>query len=180
MLIHSERLTLPPVCDGDATSLLGVFRDPAVRRYLLDDATVSLEWVQGEIASSNERFARGSAGLWAVRLTGSTPIIGFTGFREFFAPPRLQLVYGLLPESWGQGIAYEAAKCVCDHAFRELGFSRIEAAMDAPNIRSIAVAERLGLRRMDTQSQPHDEAVFYEIDRDSWDSNPRGDGTQRR
>jgi RimJ/RimL family protein N-acetyltransferase len=168
MMIRSERLTLLPISEGDAESLLGVFQDSAVRRYLLDDATVSLDWVKHEIASSNERFASTGAGLWAIRLTGSTSIIGFVGFREFFDPPRLQLLYGLLPACWGQGLASEAAKVVCDHAFEVLGFSRIEAAMDEPNRRSIAVAERLGLCRLNAQVQTHHATAFYEIDRDTW------------
>jgi len=167
-MIRSERLMMLPISEGDAESLLGVFQNPAVRRYLLDDATVPLEWVQSEIASSNERFASGSAGLWALRLTGTTDIVGFVGFQEFFVPPRLQLLYGLLPEYWGQGLACEAAKRICDHAFEALGFSRIEAAMDAPNIRSIAVAERLGLYRLNVADPGLDGTVFYEIDRDTW------------
>ncbi|MBM3774479.1 MAG: GNAT family N-acetyltransferase, partial [Acidobacteria bacterium] len=120
MIIRSERLMMCPVSEGDAESLLGVFRDPAVRRYLLDDSLVSLEWVRNEIASSDERFATVGAGLWAIRFVGfveTTAVIGFVGFRGFFDPPRLQLLYGLLPEYWGRGLATEAAKRVCDHAF---------------------------------------------------------------
>jgi [ribosomal protein S5]-alanine N-acetyltransferase len=168
MILRSARLMLLPFSEDDAESLLGVFQDAAVRRYLLDDAMVSLGWVKAEIASSRERFARTGAGLWAMRLTGSTSIVGFVGFREFFDPPRLQLLYGLIPVCWGQGLAGEAAKRVCDHAFEVLGFSRIEAAMDEPNRRSIAVAERLGFCRLDAADQTHDATVFYEIDRETW------------
>jgi ribosomal-protein-alanine N-acetyltransferase len=173
MMIRSERLMMLPISEGDAESLLGVFQDPAVQQYLLDDATVSIDWVQDEIVSSNERFASSSAGLWAIRLMETAAIIGFVGFREFFDPPRLQLLYGLLPEHWGQGLAYEAAKQVCGHAFEVLGFSRIEAAMDAPNNRSIAVAERLGLSRLNAPDQQLDATVFYEIDRDTWNNRYR-------
>jgi ribosomal-protein-alanine N-acetyltransferase len=173
MMIRSERLTMLPISEGDAESLLGVFQDSAVRRYLLDDATVSLDWVKHEISSSNERFASIGAGLWAIRLTGTTSIVGFVGFREFFEPPRLQLLYGLLPECWGQGLACEAAKRVCDYAFEVLGFSRIEASMDEPNRRSSALAERLGLCRLKAPDQTLDATVFYEIDRDTWNNKYR-------
>lgn len=166
MRIHSERLTLSPVSEGDAEWLLGVFRDPAVRRYLLDDALVSLEWVRSEIASSAEGFARLGAGLWAVRFPDATAIIGFVGFREFLNPPRLQLLYGLLPEYWGRGLATEAASRVCDYAFVELGFDRVEAAMDSPNRASIAVAGRLGMSPLGMSNQA--DTVFYTIDRETW------------
>lgn len=167
-MIQSERLVMQPIGEGDAESLLGVFRDAMVRHYLLDDMTVSLDWVRREITSSNERFARRSAGLCAIRLIGATPIIGFVGFREFFVPPRLQLLYGLLPRYWGQGLAFEATKRVCDFAFLELGFPRIEAAMDPPNARSIALAERLGLSQFDVPGERPDVTLFYEIGRDAW------------
>lgn len=157
-----------PVSEGDAESLLGVFRDPAVRRYLLDDSRVSPEWVHDEIASCEERFATLGAGLWVIQLVDASAIIGFVGFRHFFDPPRLQLLYGLLPAFWGQGLATEAAKRVCDHAFSNLGFDRIEAATDAPNERSIAVLTRLGMSRLDRSETGIVGAVFYEIDRDRW------------
>lgn len=170
MMLRSERLTMLPISEADAESLLVVFQDSAVRRYLLDDTTVSIEWVKHEIASSNERFASAGAGLWAIRLAGTTRIVGFVGFREFLEPPRLQLLYGLLPQCWGQGLAYEAAKRVCDYAFEVLGFSRIEAAMDEPNRRSSAVAERLGLRRLKPPVPTFDAMMFYEIERDTWNN----------
>lgn len=173
MMLRSERLTMLPISVADAESLLVVFQDSAVRRYLLDNAIVSIDWVKHEIASSNERFASMGAGLWAIRLAGITRIVGFVGFREFFEPPRLQLLYGLLPQWWGQGLAYEAAKRVCDYAFEVLGFSRIEAAMDEPNRRSSAVAERLGLCRLIAPDQTLDAMVFYEIDRDTWNNKSR-------
>ncbi len=168
MIIRSERMMIRPVSERDAELLLAVFRDPAVRRYLLDDAVVSLEWVQNEIVSSDERFASSGAGLFTIRLIGTTDVIGFVGFRDFFDPPRLQLLYGLLPEYWGRGLATEAAKQVCDYAFGELNFARIEAAMDVPNERSIAVAERLGMSRLDGLVQRPEGAVFYGIERDRW------------
>lgn len=49
VLMRSERVVLSPVTDGDAEAFLAVLRDPAVRRYLLDDEVVSIEWVRHAI-----------------------------------------------------------------------------------------------------------------------------------
>ena len=38
-----------------------------------------------------------------------TGLVGFVGFRPFFDPPELQLLYGLLPAYWGRGLATEPA-----------------------------------------------------------------------
>lgn len=82
---------------SDAASLRRVSCDADVRRYLLDGQAVSAEWVEAEILASERRFGAGSVGLWAVRRRDDPLLIGFVGFREFFDPPELQLLYGLLP-----------------------------------------------------------------------------------
>lgn len=164
----SSRVALEPFAPSDAAQLVAVFRHPAIRRYLLDDAIVSEEWVADEIAASQRRFARGGAGLWALRLTGRRRIVGFVGFREFFEPPQLQLLYGLLPEYWGQGLATEAARQVCQHAFDALGFTEVRAATDRPNAASIQVLQRLGMREVRTTTDGAHGTVFFEITRAAW------------
>lgn len=164
----SARLTYRPFAPGDREELLAFFRKPGVRRYLLDDALVSEAWVRDEIASSTERFATTGAGLWAIRLRNDQKIIGFVGFREFFDPPRLQLLYGLLPTCWGRGLATEAARRVCDHAFIELGFGLVEAATDVPNGASARVLRRLGMREVRTDGSETSGTRFYILDRESW------------
>lgn len=167
-MMTSTRLTLRPFARGDTEELLSFFREPGVRRYLLDDELVSEAWVRDEIASSTERFATTGAGLWAIRLRDRRKIIGFVGFREFFDPPRLQLLYGLLPTFWGRGFATEAARRVCDHAFVDLGFGLVEAATDAPNGASARVLHRLGMREVRMDGDETSGTLFYVLDRDSW------------
>lgn len=117
-----------------------------MRRYLLDDELVSREWVESEVVASAARFRAGSAGLWTLRPLEGGAMAGFVGYRPFFDPPEPQLLYGLLPTYWGQGLATEAAKAAVDFGLHELGFAEVRAAVDAPNEASIAVLERLGMR----------------------------------
>ena len=98
--LTTARLELRPFADADAAELLRLFQNPAVRRYLLDDLIIAENWVDEEIQSSEARFEAGSLGLWAVRASDGPEIIGFVGFRPFFDPPELQLLYGLLPDHW--------------------------------------------------------------------------------
>lgn len=167
-LIETERTVLRPFAGSDAEGLLVVFRDPEVRKYLLDDALASAAWLHGEIAESDARFASSGAGLWSIRLAGETSIIGFVGFREFFEPPQLQLLYGLLPGYWRQGLATEAAARICDYAFRELGFSTVTAAIDIPNQPSAGVLRRLGMRQVRTSDDGSGGTAFFVLERDAW------------
>lgn len=151
--LATPRLRLLPFEREDHRPLLSLFREPSVRRYLLDDELVSAAWVQDEIAASARRFADGSIGLWTLRLRRTGPvvdgdeIVGFAGFREFWEPPVLELTYGLDPRFVGRGLATEAARAVCAFAFRTGRLSLVRAAADLPNRRSLHVLERLGARQ---------------------------------
>ena len=139
--LQTARLRLTPFAPDDLGELLAVFRDEKVRHYLLDDAVMSPGWVADEIAASQRRFAEGKLGLWSLRLHDAPAIIGFTGF----LPVRgvSQLMYGLLPAYWRQGLATEAARAVIEAA-RAAGRREIVAATDIPNEASQQVLRRLG------------------------------------
>lgn len=169
-VLETRRTLLRPFAESDADALLEVFRDAGVRRYLLDDTVVPASWVASEITASTARFARDGAGLWTIRLHGEPPVVGFAGFREFFDPPQLQLLYGLLPRHWGRGLATEAAARVCEHGFRDLALDPIRAAIDVPNRASSAVLDRLGfveVRRSDDGA-----TAFYALSCADWDRGP--------
>lgn len=51
------------------------------------------------------------------------------------------------PAASGRGLATEAVRALIDTAFEVYGLRRLVAQIDADNARSVALAERLGLRR---------------------------------
>lgn len=168
--LRTPRTVVTPVAHGDAGQLLALFREPKVRGYLLDGVVVSPAWVQEEIEQSQERFARGSAGLWSVRLGDADDgdVIGFVGFREFFDPPELQLLYGLLPAHWGGGLATEVTTAVCDFVFRQLDFDEITAATDLPNRASARVLQRLGMQFVRATEDGAAGTALFVLERDAW------------
>ncbi len=168
--LTSTRTILRHFVEDDRDELLGLFRDSSVRRYLLDDSVVSVDWVTDEIVASRERFESSGSGLWSIRLKDQKPIIGFAGFREFFDPPQLQLLYGLLPAFWGQGLATEAAASICEHAFRDLGFDAVRAAIDIPNTASASVLDRLGMELKRRSPEGENGTAFYVLRRADWES----------
>lgn len=153
--LSTDRLALRPFRPRDHAQLVRLFREPSVRRYLLDDEIVSDDWVRDEILASERRFDGSSLGLWTLRLRdlgarGTDEIVGFAGFREFWDPPVLELTYGLDPRVVGRGLATEAARAVCDYGLGSGCLTEVRAAVDLPNAASIRVLERLGLRMVRT------------------------------
>lgn len=167
-VLSTQRTVLVPFDDDDAAELLVMYRDPKVRAYLLDNVLVTPSWVQHQIDDSQRRFARYGAGQWAVRRTGEPDIIGFAGLREVSSPPQLQLLYGFLPSSWGQGYAGEVTARVCERVFRDLELEEITATTDEPNGASSRVLERLGMQLVRTTKDNAGGMRMYALSRDRW------------
>lgn len=176
--LRTPRLELVPFEAGDAGGLMHFFNHPDVGRYLLDGASVSRDWVEEEVRESRRRFEDGSVGLWKVETrlesaaeTGDQDrhgVDGIVGYRPFFDPPELQLLYALHPSLWGRGIATEAARAAVDYAFDVLGLEEIRAATDAPNIGSIRVLERLGMSRWKTTPGTPYDTIFFRVGVVEW------------
>jgi len=172
-VITTERLTLRPFGAEDIDVLLELFTDADVRRHLLDDTVVSREWVEEEVLSSQARFTESGCGLWTLTERAGGSIIGFVGFRPFFDPPELQLLYGLLPSHWGRGFATEACEAAIDYAFAVLGLEDVRAATDVPNTASIAVLERLGMRERRRTADGAHGTVFFQVLASEWTGSGR-------
>ena len=170
---------LRPFSGDDAASLHEVFLDDEVKRYLCDGNDVEREWVDSVIEDSRADFEGGRAGMWSiVRGDGEiAEVVGFVGVRDFFDPPRRQLIYALHPNAWGRGLATIAVNRVLMVLFDDLQWSRVEAATDEPNVASVRVLERLGFERF-VPDDPVEgggafgETLFFELERDRF----RGDG----
>lgn len=152
----TPRLELWPVQSAHRTELHRLFTDPDVRRYLLDDTIVGIDWVDETIAASQRQFDEFGHGLWAVYQKGQPTLIGVCGY---VVMGQLELLYALLPGHWRRGFATEAARAVVDYGFREAGLTEIIAATDTPNAASFGVMERLGMRSWKTK----DGLAYYRL-----------------
>ncbi len=137
---------LRPVRPEDEEALHRQWNDPDVRRYLFDDAAVPLVAVRRRIADSASSFARDGFGLFT--LAGREPpqeIVGFAGLRRFGPAGEVEILYALLPGSWGRGLATEAARAVLRFGLEDAGVEEILAGADLENVASFRVMERLGM-----------------------------------
>jgi len=145
MMLRCARLTLRPFTMEDVDALHALWTDAGVRRYLWDDVVIDRDTAADVVQSSMESWADHGVGMFSVSLAEGAPIIGFCGFRRF--PPELdwELMYGLAPACWGQGLAVEASQAALEFAFSVLPVDRIWGRTDAPNSASVRVLEKLGM-----------------------------------
>ncbi|MDX1984857.1 MAG: GNAT family N-acetyltransferase [Bryobacteraceae bacterium] len=149
-ILPTPRLSLRPWSERDLDALHTIFSNPGVRRYLCDDVILPRERIAAFIERSQRTAAANGIGSWGIYLQESDTMIGFCGFFFTEGTGELELLYGLLPEYWGQGIATEAARAALDYLWRATGFKRVFARADPPNRKSFEVMRRLGMRLHDT------------------------------
>jgi RimJ/RimL family protein N-acetyltransferase len=103
-------------------------------------------------------FAERGYGLWAVEVPGVTPFAGFVGliehtFEAWFTPC-VEVGWRLDAPYWGRGYATEGARAALAYGFEVVGLHEIVSLTTVTNARSIAVMERLGMRRLGEFDHP--------------------------
>ena len=146
--LQSERLHLTPFSQNDQKVLHSIFTNEHVREFLWDDEVIP-ESQTSEILSINEtQFKKERCGLWKVQLrSDKETVCGFAGLWYFFEEPQPQLIYGLLPDFTGLGLATESSKTIIDYAYNTLGFQYLMAATDKPHKQSIKVLVKCGFKQ---------------------------------
>ena len=96
-------------------------------------------------------FAEHGFGLWALEVPGSVPFAGFVGLQvpsfESWFTPCVEIGWRLACPQWGRGYATEAARVALAFGFEQARLEEIVSFTSPANVRSIAVMERLGMRR---------------------------------
>jgi predicted acetyltransferase len=65
---------------------------------------------------------------------------------------------------WGNGYATEMARAMLEWGCTVLGMTTIQASLDAPNVASARVAERIGMTRMERPVTSNDDLLYFSIE----------------
>lgn len=144
--LETPRLALRAWSLDDIDALHHMWTDPQVRRYLWDDEVISRQRAASTVEAGVASARQTGVGFWCMLRKPAAALAGFCGFRPVDDSPEIELLYGLLPLYWGQGLATEAARAALEHGFAAGLFTRVVARTDAPNLASLRVMERLGLK----------------------------------
>lgn len=174
LILETERLLLRPYQEEDIDALHQLWTSPGVRRYLFDNEIIPRIFVEEEIRSNVASFDANGWGQWTAQTrevpgTQKSRLAGFCGFRPFHDPPQLELLFGVDERHWGKGFAGEMARCMIALGFTRWGFERIQGSTDTPNVASIRVMEKLGMRFVRREETNGLDTVYYEITPDRFD-----------
>ena len=166
--IETARLSLRPLARRDLDDIHRIWNDARVRKFLWDDKPVSEEMAEEALCESVESFEHHGTGLWGFALKGEDRLIGFCGFRSFDDPPKVEVLYGLIPEHWNEGLASEATTAMLRYGFEEIKLTRIYAGADPPNRASFRVMEKVGMKFAKRMIIGGLEAIYFSIAREDF------------
>lgn len=123
--------------------------DPMVMEYMPRSLT---EKESNHLVDKFEaHFDQYDFGLYALERKEDGAFMGFTGLQhvpfDAHFTPAVEIAWRLDYGFWGQGYGSEAAKAVLDHGLKVLKIPEIVAFTVHDNARSIAVMEKVGMKR---------------------------------
>jgi RimJ/RimL family protein N-acetyltransferase len=147
--VETSRLRLRHFRESDLSTFMAYRNDPEVARYQ------SWEYISEpearDFIQEQKDVQPGLCGLGmqiAVELKATGMLVGDCYFmlNEHDAL-QAEIGYTLSRAYQGQGLATEAVSCLLTYAFSTFDLHRITAICDCENVASIALLERLGMRR---------------------------------
>jgi RimJ/RimL family protein N-acetyltransferase len=172
VFLETERLVLRDKREDDLEFAASLYEDPQVMRWIGDGATLA----RGEVEA---RFARVLAierapgherwdAFKIVERKQDGARVGQAGLlrAEIDGEPAVEIGWWLAPFAWGCGYATEAALALRDLAFGELGLERLSVVLYAGNLKSVAVARRLGAEHAGEAVYRGRQVTHYVVARD--------------
>lgn len=145
-----DRVRLRPLGEEDPDALAAYRGDPEVCRFLPFDPQTAddvRERIGHLIGSTTLTGERGGVVL-VIESVGDGTVLGDLVLFHFDAGSgTAEIGWVVSPAATGRGLATEAVRALIDTAFTVYGLRRLVARIDADNVRSIALAERVGMRR---------------------------------
>lgn len=165
MRLETERLTLRPLSLDDLDELARFLTDRETMRHIGGGGTRTRDQARETLGRMIQSFDARGYGQLAVERKEDGAFLGRCGLlvwdpetwtitEKADGPLEVEVGYLLGREHWGNGYATEAATAVRDWALSELGLERLICLIYPDNVRSIRVAEKLGM-------EPEDEIVIF-------------------
>ena len=147
--LHTERLFLRRWREEDLQPFAALNSDPEVMRFF--PKMLTREESDSMVMNFEYGFEQNGFGLWVVEVSADRSFAGFVGLNVVRPPipcaPAVEAGWRLARSHWGHGYATEAASAALRFGFEVAGLHEIVAFAVPANVRSLAVMERIGMRR---------------------------------
>jgi RimJ/RimL family protein N-acetyltransferase len=152
--VRTQRLLLRPFTDADVDDALAYYGDPVVTRHLLTEPHTRPDAERFVTERSRQVEPRQAGDVLALavehdrRVVGDVVLVLVGGESPSGATPSIGEIGWSFHPAWsGKGFATEAARALLDLAFGHYRLHRVKAQLDARNVASSRLCERLGMIR---------------------------------
>jgi RimJ/RimL family protein N-acetyltransferase len=170
--VESPRLFIRPWRPEDRPVFSAKFvQDADMMRYINRGQPWEEAKVDGYFERQRKFLAACGCCVGAVVSKADGQVIGGAGIQPQDLSGDFEFAWSIWKEHWGSGLATEAAAALKDHAFRVMRLQRIVAIADVPNLASIRIMQKIGMRydgvmnaRDLAERYPDVEVVRYVLD----------------
>ena len=168
-ILHTARLRLEPVDDCHFDGLRRLNSRPEVMRYI-SGRPETAEETAATIARVKAAWRSFGYSWWAFIDRASGELIGAGCIQHLAREPAnpLEIGWRLLPSTWGQGYASEAARAMAGFAFEVLAVPTLLAVCDQDNLASAKVMQRLGMHYRGIERWYDIDTTVYAMAREQW------------
>jgi RimJ/RimL family protein N-acetyltransferase len=144
----TERFRLQLLRTQDAEPLQRLYGDPEAMRYVGGDgSTRTTEQTVTGVGRLIDHQQEHGFSLWAVAERDGGEVIGVAGLVLVeMTGPEVEVVYELVRDAWGRGIATEVGRACLDVGFGPLRLERVVALAYPQNAPSVRVMQKIGMR----------------------------------
>lgn len=150
VFLETPRLVLRDKRPADFEFIASLYADPDVMRWIGDGRTFARDEVEARFARVLEIESAPGHERWdafkILERKSDGVALGQAGTLrcEIDGLPEVEIGWWLAPFAWGHGYATEAALALRDYAFATLALDHLSVVLLPVNLRSVAVARRIG------------------------------------
>lgn len=164
-VLTTDNFMIKELSVEDIEVLHSICMKPEVKPYLDDfDDRIEVE-KEKHIAYIKNIYHYYGFGLWGVYFKNTNELVGRCGIELKILDQEeiYEIGYLLDPKYQGQGFAKEFVLDTLNYCFTELDIHRVVAVIDKTNLRSIHLAEQVGMKRYGECNRNHRDCYKYEI-----------------
>jgi len=153
--LETARTVVRPFEERDGDAFVEFMTDAQATRYLMfTDEQKTAEGARGMLRFVIDSYKTDHPiHSYAIVLHDAT-WVGSCGVSQVSEGGIWECYYSLLPRYWGNGYATEATTALLKHCFEHSAITEVRAYMSPDNVRSPAVATRLGMADLGVQPYP--------------------------
>jgi RimJ/RimL family protein N-acetyltransferase len=147
----TPRLRVRHLSVADLDAMHAVYGDVDAMRWVADGHRLDRDGCRRWIDRTLDNYRRRGYGMAALVLRETGSVVGFCGLVHAEDQSLPELKYALRRESWGQGLACEAARGMIAYGARRFAHREIIATTDPANLASHRVLLKAGMRDAGTR-----------------------------